>query len=226
MSRQLLHLHGILIWRVGRTAHRKISLGVWLNLHSVTSGAAAAAARRHAQPRIYHGKVPPREQEITHRCSFYHPEHEFTSLVASPPPFPIGSVPLLPPFPSSVCVVCQEQYHSDSTIYRLLSKVKHCRVRLVLRWGATLESLVLFFYQKSTSANWVPHQTVTNIPSNPSINPNTKCLPYLYKLWLDDVKIHGVVLSLNVYLSKLFPLQTIAHIPDPSIKPRPNFFLR
>ena len=36
-------------------------------------------------------------------------------------------------------------YHSDSTASRLLSEVKHCRARLVLRWGTTLESLVLFF---------------------------------------------------------------------------------
>eukprot|EP00984_Skeletonema_dohrnii_P017484 scaffold7967_cov81-Skeletonema_dohrnii-CCMP3373.AAC.2 len=47
------------------------------------------------------------------------------------------------------CVVfdtCQERpYHSDSTASRLLSEVKHCRARLVLRWGTTLESLVLIF---------------------------------------------------------------------------------
>ena len=43
---------------------------------------------------------------------------------------------------------CQERpYHSDSTASRLLSEVKHCRARLVLRWGTTLESLVLFFCQ-------------------------------------------------------------------------------
>ena len=42
--------------------------------------------------------------------------------------------------------LCQERpYHSDSTASRLLSEVKHCRARLVLRWGTTLESLVLFF---------------------------------------------------------------------------------
>ena len=39
----------------------------------------------------------------------------------------------------------ERPYHSDSTASRLLSEVKHCRARLVLRWGATLESLVLFF---------------------------------------------------------------------------------
>ncbi len=47
-----------------------------------------------------------------------------------------------------VCFVClwqERPYHSDSTASRLLSEVKHCRARLVLRWGTTLESLVLFF---------------------------------------------------------------------------------
>ena len=47
-----------------------------------------------------------------------------------------------------VCMVPMRQerpYHSDSTASRLLSEVKHCRARLVLRWGTTLESLVLFF---------------------------------------------------------------------------------
>ena len=43
-------------------------------------------------------------------------------------------------------LVHQERpYHNDSTASRLLSEVKHCRARLVLRWGTTLESLVLFF---------------------------------------------------------------------------------
>ena len=40
----------------------------------------------------------------------------------------------------------ERPYHSDSTASRLLSEVKHYRARLVLRWGTTLESLVLFFY--------------------------------------------------------------------------------
>ena len=47
-----------------------------------------------------------------------------------------------------VSVVLRRQerpYHSDSTASRLLSEVKHWRARLVLRWGTTLESLVLFF---------------------------------------------------------------------------------
>jgi hypothetical protein len=41
---------------------------------------------------------------------------------------------------------CQERpYHDDSTASRLLSEVKHRRAQLVLRWGTTLESWVLFF---------------------------------------------------------------------------------
>jgi hypothetical protein len=36
--------------------------------------------------------------------------------------------------------------HDDSTASRLLSEVKHRRARLVLRWGTTLESRVLFFF--------------------------------------------------------------------------------
>ena len=39
----------------------------------------------------------------------------------------------------------ERPYYSDSTASRLLSEVKHCQARLVLRWGTTLESLVLFF---------------------------------------------------------------------------------
>ncbi len=39
----------------------------------------------------------------------------------------------------------ERSYHSDSTASRLLSKVKHNRARLVLRWENMLGSLVLFF---------------------------------------------------------------------------------
>ena len=35
-------------------------------------------------------------------------------------------------------------YQHDSTASRLLSEVKHVRARLVLRWGTTLESRVLY----------------------------------------------------------------------------------
>jgi hypothetical protein len=54
----------------------------------------------------------------------------------------------------------ERPYHNDSTASRLLSEVKHCRARLVLRWGTTLESLVLFFclfhlYLFFTSIIWL-----------------------------------------------------------------------
>ena len=39
----------------------------------------------------------------------------------------------------------ERPYHDDSTASRLLSEVKHRRAQLVLRWGTTLESWVLFF---------------------------------------------------------------------------------
>ena len=39
----------------------------------------------------------------------------------------------------------ERPYQDDSTASRPLSEVKHLRVRLVLRWGTTLESLMLFF---------------------------------------------------------------------------------
>ena len=43
----------------------------------------------------------------------------------------------------------ERPYHDDSTASRLLSEVKHRRAWLVLRWGTTLESRVLFFYNFS-----------------------------------------------------------------------------
>ena len=42
-------------------------------------------------------------------------------------------------------------YHDDSTASRLLSEVKHPRAWLVLRWGTTFESQVLFLRQKLDS---------------------------------------------------------------------------
>ena len=42
-------------------------------------------------------------------------------------------------------LVQERPYHDDSTASRLLSEVKHRRAQLVLRWGTTLESRVLFF---------------------------------------------------------------------------------
>ena len=56
---------------------------------------------------------------------------------------------------SILCLrVCnwEQPNHNESTASRLLSKVKHYRAWLVLRWGTTLESRVLFslflFYSK------------------------------------------------------------------------------
>ena len=53
------------------------------------------------------------------------------------------------------CVWCQERpYHDDNTASRLLSEVKHRRARLVLRWGTTLESRVLFFCRFPLFQHW------------------------------------------------------------------------
>ena len=42
----------------------------------------------------------------------------------------------------------ERPYQHDSTASRLLSEVKHVRAWLVLRWGTTLESQVLFSFYK------------------------------------------------------------------------------
>jgi hypothetical protein len=39
----------------------------------------------------------------------------------------------------------ERPYNDDSTASRPLCEVKHRLARLVLRWGTTVESLVLFF---------------------------------------------------------------------------------
>ena len=58
----------------------------------------------------------------------------------------------------------ERPYHNDSTASRLLSEVKHCRAWLVLRWGTTLESQVLFF-----CLFWMVEFCITcNFPSNAS----------------------------------------------------------
>jgi hypothetical protein len=44
-------------------------------------------------------------------------------------------------------LICWERpYQHDSTASRPLSEVKHVRAWLVLRWGTTLESQVLFSF--------------------------------------------------------------------------------
>ena len=45
-----------------------------------------------------------------------------------------------------VVLLRERPYQHDSTASRLLSEVKHARARLVLRWGTTLESRVLFSF--------------------------------------------------------------------------------
>jgi hypothetical protein len=46
-----------------------------------------------------------------------------------------------------LAVSSQERpYNSDSTASRSLCEVKHYLARLVLRWGTTLETRVLFFF--------------------------------------------------------------------------------
>ena len=55
----------------------------------------------------------------------------------------------------------ERPYHDDSTASRLLSEVKHRRARLVLRWGTTLESRVLFFcyyFLSQTGFHFAPVQ--------------------------------------------------------------------
>ena len=59
---------------------------------------------------------------------------------------------------------------SDSTASRLLSEVKHCRARLVLRWGTTLESLMLFFYTFCPIRLWSSPSFVYNYPFIPSFS--------------------------------------------------------
>ena len=46
----------------------------------------------------------------------------------------------------------ERPYQDDSAASRPLSEAKHLRARLVLRWGTTLESLVLFFWHNEYQA--------------------------------------------------------------------------
>ena len=64
----------------------------------------------------------------------------------------------------------ERPYQHDSTASRLLSEVKHARARLVLRWGTTLESRVLFsfppfFFARSDNqfATWTKSKQYTTI---------------------------------------------------------------
>lgn len=69
-----------------------------------------------------------------------------------------------------VCYCCgfeqERPYHNDSTASRLLSEVKHCRARLVLRWGTTLESRVLFFCNFPLFSSFPLFPTSQPMPTN------------------------------------------------------------
>ena len=54
----------------------------------------------------------------------------------------------------------ERPYNDDSTASRLLSEVKHRLAWLVLRWGTTLESQVLFFF----FATFVLLRTYATVP--------------------------------------------------------------
>ena len=59
---------------------------------------------------------------------------------------------------------CDRNDHTTVTApLPLLSEVKHCRARLVLRWGTTLESLVLFFCSFFCHSFWPPPRLQSEI---------------------------------------------------------------
>ena len=78
-------------------------------------------------------------------------------------------------------VKCDQErpYHNDSTASRLLSEVKHCRARLVLRWGTTLESLVLFFCLFHLSLFFCFYDLAA-VPVIVRMDSSTLLLPYQY----------------------------------------------
>ena len=105
-----------------------------------------------------------------------------------------------------VCIVCvcviycidvwcrqERPYHDDSTASRLLSEVKHRRAWLVLRWGTTLESQVLFFCYFL--------QLCTHNPSSLTSTPSYKSLPLLYSF---PLPYHITLVSISIWLCKLF----------------------
>ena len=98
----------------------------------------------------------------------------------------------------------ERPYHDDSTASRLLSEVKHRRAWLVLRWGTTLESQVLFFcflllFHIAQSTTSYPYQLHTYLIhyAYPSfctiqfqhISYNTQNKPYPFGLYKSDAII-------------------------------------
>ena len=68
-----------------------------------------------------------------------------TLIIFFPSPLYVGRGPWLLCIFRFIIAKQERPYQHDSTASRLLSEVKHARAQLVLRWGTTLESWVLFF---------------------------------------------------------------------------------
>ena len=68
-----------------------------------------------------------------------------TLIIFFPSPLYVGRGPWLLYIFRFIIAKQERPYQHDSTASRLLSEVKHARAQLVLRWGTTLESWVLFF---------------------------------------------------------------------------------
>ena len=58
-------------------------------------------------------------------------------------------------------------YNNDSTASRLLSEVKHCLARLVLRWGTTLESREYYFFFFASPPIFIHIYTYIYLPTYP-----------------------------------------------------------
>ena len=109
---------------------------------------------------------------------------------------------------------CQERpYHNDSTASRLLSEVKHCRARLVLRWGTTLESLVLFFCcfdplpnNCFCSASWSSAARAQLLSTH---NNQLNSLPYSAKMHSEPILIYPFLIFVSMCLlnPKIFPFK-------------------
>ena len=68
--------------------------------------------------------------------------------------------------------VWERPYQHDSTASRPLSEVKHARARLVLRWGTTLESRVLFSFCAFAPSNYTFTNSSTNLRNPASTTRN------------------------------------------------------
>ena len=73
---------------------------------------------------------PCRQSKATNVCMFCHPVPSHGVVYKA----------------EKITILWVRPYQHDSTASRLLSEVKHARARLVLRWGTTLESRVLYSF--------------------------------------------------------------------------------